>query len=149
MSDSDRPDVSQNEVSGNSKLREKIVKPALDNLDWSLLKEHLDQAEFNDYSLDILLGHLRRTNRLIMPYPNRNREAQRADFYECIKNYIFVNLGEKAFVSLLTEIALLNRVEKGYRGILDILDHCEISNFPPEIRVSAYISRSAHQLRIS
>lgn len=145
MSDSDKPGVSQNEVSGNSKLREKIVKPALDNLDWSLLKEHLDQVELNDYSLDILLGHLRRTNSLIMPYPNKNREAQRANFYECIKNYIFVNLGEKAFVSLLNEIALINKVEKGYHGILDILDHCEISNFPPEIRVSAYISRSAHQ----
>ena len=104
MRDSDKPGVSQNEVSGNSKLREKIVKPALDNLDWSLLKEHLDQVELNDYSFDILLGHLRRTNSLIMPYPNKNREAQRANFYECIKNYIFVNLGEKGIHLICTVI---------------------------------------------
>lgn len=126
-------------------LREKIVKPALENLDWDFLKKHLDQTELKDDSLDILLGHLRRTNSLIMPYPNIKRETQRAEFYECIKNYIFVKLGEKAFVSLINEIALLNRIENGYRGILDILDNCEISNFSPEMRVSAYISRSAHQ----
>jgi len=145
MNDIDKLDVDQNDVFGSSMLREKILKPALENLDWSLLKEHLDQNELNDYSLDILLGHLRRTNSLIMPYPNKKRETQRSEFYECIKKYIFERLGETAFVSLLNEIALLDRIEKGYRGILDILGHCEISNFSPEIRVSAYISRAAHQ----
>ena len=145
MTDSDKAFESQAEISKYFRLQEKIVKQALDNLDWSMLKDHLDKAEMDDCSLEFILGHLRRTNSLIMPYPDKKREARRADFFDYLTKYIFMNLGEEATVSLLKEVALLNRIEQGYRGILDILDQCEISHFPPDVRAAAYISRSAYQ----
>lgn len=40
---------------------------------------------------------------------------------------------------------LLDTIEQGYRGILEVLGQCEISGLPPEVRVAAYISRAALQ----
>ena len=145
MTGSDKAVSSQTETNKYLRLKERGVKQALDDLDWNVLKDHLDEAGMEDGALEFILGHLRRTNSLIMPYPDEKREAQRADFIHCLKKYIFMNFGEEAIVSVSKEVALLYKIEQGYRGILEILDQCEISHFSPDVRVAAYISRAAYQ----
>ena len=145
MSDAEKTVSSQTATTKYCRLKESVVKKALEDLDWNGLKDHLNDAGMEDGALEFILGHLRRTTSLIMPYPDEKREAQRADFIRCLTEYIFMMLGEEATVSVSKEVALLYRIERGYRGILEILDQCEISNFSSDVRVAAYISRAAYQ----
>jgi hypothetical protein len=61
-------------------LKEKIAKDALENLDWPKLKDHLDEIVLDEDKFIVLLGHIRRTNSLIMAYPNAKRGKQREKF---------------------------------------------------------------------
>lgn len=136
---------SQTVTMKHCRLKESVVKQALEDLDWNAFKDHLDEVGIEDGALEFMLGHLRRTTSLIMPYPDEKREAQRTDFIHCLIKYIFMRLGEEAIVSVSKEVALLYRIERGYRGMLEILDQCEISNLSPDVRVAAYISRAVYQ----
>ncbi len=127
------------------RLKESVVKDSLERLDWPHLKKHLEDTDFTEVTLELFLGHLRRTNSLIMPYPNKKRELLRSSFMESISNYISGVLGQAATDLLHIELNLLNKIELGYRQILSNLDKCDISKLPPEIRAAAYIDRSVHQ----
>jgi hypothetical protein len=127
------------------RLKESVVKEALEHLDWDRLKKHLDDAGLDEGALECLLGHFRRTTSLIMPYPNEKREARRAKFVGSLDEYVRLTLGSKASASVSEEVALLDRIERGYRGILEILHQCDIARLPSDVRAAAYISRAAHQ----
>jgi hypothetical protein len=130
-----------------AELKEKVVKDALENLDWPKLKSHLDEIVFDEDKLSVLLGHIRRTNSLVMAYPNAKREKQREKFLGSLQAYAHAKLGQAALL-LVQECNLLNKVEQGYRSILDLLKQCEISKLPPDVRAAAYISRAARQCEL-
>src|SRR6267143_707446 len=126
-------------------LKENVVKKALDDLDWPGLEKQLDSAGLSEKGLKLLLGHLRRTNSLIMPYPNPKREERRAEFVNCLSAYFSRTLGAMACVSLSLEVELLDSIERGYRDILKTLEKCDISRLPADIRIAASLSRAVHQ----
>ncbi len=45
---------------GNKRLREQVVKDALSSLNWSTLKEHLEDINLSQDQLEELCGHIRR-----------------------------------------------------------------------------------------
>jgi|SRR5579871_1325494 hypothetical protein len=134
-------------MSKTAKLKEKIAKNALDGLDWPQLKNHLDDIVLDEDEFKVLLGHIRRTNSLVMAYPNAKRAKQREKFLGSLQAYADAKLGQSA-LQLVTETNLLNKAERGYRGILELLQQCEISKLPADVRAAAYISRAAGQCEL-
>jgi len=145
MSSTNKTTVGGMAATKNSRLKERVVKDALGSLDWNRLKKHLDDAGLHESDLEFLLGHLRRTNSMIVPYPNEKWETRRALFLRCLHDYIRLALGPHASACLSQEVALLHRIERGYRGILGLLEQCDISKLQPDVRAAAYVSRAAHQ----
>jgi hypothetical protein len=129
----------------NPVLKEHIVKESLEQLDWPLLKKHLDEIDFNESAIESVLGHLRRTSSLIMPYPNSKRESCRDAFFDAFNEYIRGTLGDSSCVLLSQDVDLLIKIEQGYRGILKLLDNSDISSLSADIRVGAYIGRAVLQ----
>jgi hypothetical protein len=127
------------------RLKESIVKDALSTLCWGKLEGHLDAIKLDEKAFEQLLGHLRRCNELILKYPNEKAATRRAGFFAKLRQRIRDDLDQSALDRLETEIHLLDLVEQGYRGILHVLDQCEISRLPPNTRVNAYVSRAAEQ----
>jgi len=130
---------------GVPRLKENIVKDALDRLDWQHLKNHLDSITLDKAALESLVGYLRRCNSLVMPYPNPKREASRRAFGEALMSYTTDALGSTAATLIDQELSLLEKIEAGYRGIVGLLEKCDISRLPAEARAAAYISRAAEQ----
>src|SRR5689334_4683492 len=126
------------------RLVEKTIKEALANLDWPQLEAHLNQVGIDEDTYSILLGHIRRTNSFILPYPNPKRQKTRELFFERLGDHIHKSLGT-AVSRLTAETAELNKIEQGYRSILAFLDQCEISKLAPDVRIAAYLSRAAGQ----
>jgi hypothetical protein len=128
-------------------MDENILKAAFHELEWVTLRKHLDGYDMTDHTLEILLSHLRRENTFILRYPNQQREQRRQIFIDNLRNYLQARLGTFASISLERELKLLEVAERGYRGILKLLEPCDISKLAPDTRVAAYLSRSAHQYR--
>lgn len=129
----------------SKKFKESVLKKALDGLDWPLLMQHLDEIGLQATDLEYLLGHLRRTTTLVMPYPRAQREAHRADFINNLHRYVSDKLGADSAMLVSKEMELIEKIERGYRFILQVLDTCEISKLSPEMRMAAYISRAAFE----
>jgi len=127
-----------------AELKEKVAKKALENLDWPALKNHLDEIVLDEDKFSALLGHIRRTNSLIMAYPNDKREKQREEFLGSLQGYAHANLGQSA-LPLAQETSVLNKIERGYRSILEWLEQCDISRLPADVRAAASIGRAARQ----
>lgn len=130
---------------GDNKLRENIVKDALEKLDWEMLKKHLDDISIDSIGLESLLGHIRRTNRLIFEYQDIYREEDRKVFYNSLEEYLEQVLGREASTAFIQEKAMLQWIEEGYRSILDLLQNSAISCLPLEVRLAAYVNRAILQ----
>lgn len=130
---------------GVPRLKESIIKEALERLDWQHLKNHLDSITLDKAALESLVGHLRRCNSLIMPYPNPKREASRRSFVEGLKSYTSDAIGSTEATIIDQVLALFEKIEAGYRGIVGLLEKCDISQLPAEARAAAYINRAAEQ----
>jgi hypothetical protein len=128
-------------------MDENILKKAFQELEWVTLKKHLDGRDMTDATLEIFLGHLRRENSFILRYPDERREQRRQIFIDNLRDYLHARLGTRGSTSLDHQLKILETAERGYRGILKLLEPCEISKLAPDTRVSAYVSRSAHQYR--
>jgi len=127
------------------RLRQSVVRPALERLDWTVLQKHLDEIGLDDATLSELLGHVRRCSNLIMPYVDERRERRRVAFIAAFDAHIRRVLGEQAASAAAAEFALLDGIERVYRKILEVLDQCEISRLPADQRAAAYIDRAAAQ----
>jgi hypothetical protein len=68
----------------------------------------------------VLLGHIHRTNNLVMAYPNAKREKQREGFLGRLRDYAHEKLGQPA-LRLVEEANLLHKIERAYRSILEFL----------------------------
>jgi hypothetical protein len=131
-------------MSKTAELKEKIAKEALETLDWPKLKTHLDEIVLDEDKFNVLLGHIQRARSLILTYPDAKREKKRKEFLGRLQDYAHAKLGKSA-LQLARERTLLNKIERGYRSILELLQQCEISKLPADVRAAAYITRAAHQ----
>jgi hypothetical protein len=125
-------------------VKEKVAKDALENLDWPQLKNHLDEIVLEEEKFGVLLGHIHRTNHLVMAYPNAKREKQREEFLGRLRDYAHEKLGQPA-LRLVEEANLLHKIERAYRSILEFLQQCDISRLPADLTAAAYIDRAAGQ----
>ncbi len=132
-------------VSGETRLREQIVKNALEALDWDALQAHLVEIALSRDQLTELCGYIRRYSDLICKYPRKDFERRRTRFLDQIRAYAEVKLGEDAAAEVTRETALITQIEQGYRGILELLGRCAIGERPAPIRVSGSISRACHE----
>jgi hypothetical protein len=73
--------------SGETRLREQIVKTALASLDWAVLQAHLDQIAMSGGQLIELCGHIRRYSDLICKYPRKDFERRRTEFLAQVGEY--------------------------------------------------------------
>lgn len=131
--------------SGETRLREQIVKTALAALDWAVLQTHLDQIAMSRAQLTELCGHIRRYSDLICKYPRKDFERRRTGFLDKMRAYAEAHLGAEAADEVARETALIAQIEHGYRGILDVLGRCAIGQRPALIRVSGSISRACYE----
>ena len=125
-------------------LRESVLKDSFAELDWIKLKRHLDEIRFSATQLNQLRGHLRRQTSFICTHPREEFEEKRDTFLRSLQEFVGLRLGCHAEQELETDIRLLETIERGYRGILTVLDKCAISQHPAPIRVSASISRACN-----
>lgn len=132
-------------ASGGAGLREQIVKNALAALDWPMLQAHLDQIAVSRDQLIELCGHIRRHTDLICKYPRKKFELGRTAFLDQLRAYAEAHLGAEAGGKVASETTLIALIERGYRGILDVLGHCAIGQRPAAIRASGSISRACHE----
>src|SRR5437899_1226904 len=112
------------------RLEYKIVKDALDRLEWTGLETHLEQIGLDWQCFVDLTGHVRRSESLIVKYPNADRDQKKAHFIEKLEQYVVTALGDSAASHLERELRMLSLVERGYRAILSTLDECDISRLP-------------------
>ncbi|MBR1169698.1 NERD domain-containing protein [Bradyrhizobium liaoningense] len=126
------------------RLREDLVKEALDVVDWPKLRAHLDAVELSTEDLIELCGHIRRCSDWIAKYPRKSFEAKRDKFMAEFAAYARQRLGTNARDKVTAVLELIRLVEHGYRSILDVLAKCAIGKQPPAVRVSACISRGCY-----
>jgi hypothetical protein len=92
-----------------------------------------------------LCGHVRRYSDLICKYPHKDFERRRARFLDQLRAYAQEHLGTESAQEITNELALIALIEHGYRGILDVLGKCAISQQPAPVRISGSISRACSE----
>lgn len=127
------------------KLREQLVKDALAVLDWDTLKAYFEDIALSRDNLTDLCGHIRRYTDLICKYPCKDFEHRRALFFNELRSYIDAHFGTEAANEVANELALIERIERGYRSILDVLAKCIIGRQPATVRVGGSISRACYE----
>ena len=128
--------------SGPPRLSEAIVKDCFAHLNWSKLEQHLVDISFSEAHLEVLRGHIRRHTPFICTHPQPSYEIQRNTFLRSLRAFTGTRLDSEAEQGIESDIQLLNTIELGYRGILEVLDKCSISQHPATIQVSSSISRA-------
>jgi hypothetical protein len=136
--------MTQNSVQ-SSKLREDIVKKALNDVDWPALKAHLDAVAFTADVLKELCGHIQRCSDWIAKYPKKSFEKKRDTFFDALAAYAREHLGPAAPDKVTAVRELFKLIERGYRSILGALAKCDIGKQPPEVRASACMSRACYE----
>ena len=125
-------------------LRESVVKDSFAELNWNKLRLHLDAISLSVNQLKQLRAHIRRHTPFICTHPREEFEERRNEFFRSLKEFIGLRLDCHAKQEIESEIGLLDTIERGYRGILAVLDKCAISQHSAPIRVSASISRACN-----
>lgn len=123
-------------------LSEQIVKEVLGSFNWKALREHIENVGLTKSDLTDLCGHVRRYTELICKYPRKQFKENRANFFNEIRNYVKEHLGVEVESEFVSEIELIELIEKGYQGILNTLDKCVVGNLPATIRVAGIIRRA-------
>ena len=134
-----------NTCNTHERLKESVVKTSLATLNWEELHAHLLDLSFSCDHLTELRGHIRRFSRLICKHTCKDYEQTRRQFFRLLQAFVRTQLGNKAETDVLKEVHLIRTIEHGYRGILNLLATCSISQRPAPVRVSASISRACYE----
>ena len=101
-----------------TRLKEDIVKDALKRLAWPPLYGHLVKTGLDAPVFDELLGHVRRSNDLILKRPDTKKDGRRRAFLNALAEHVLTQAGAPAADELRATIATLETVERGYQEIL-------------------------------
>ena len=126
------------------RLKENLVKQAVKTFDWEKFKQHLSTVDLDEGSLTELLGHIRHSTDFLIKRPDMAREAARSTFVEELGKFLNDRLGAEAVALLRDEIAVIQRVEAGYREILRTQEGTVAAKLLPDTQASAALSRAAY-----
>jgi hypothetical protein len=126
------------------RLKENLVKQALKTFAWDKFKQHLLTVHMDENCVSELLGHIRRSTDFLLKRPDQAREEARAAFVEGLRNYLADYVGSDAVTQLGDLIAVLQRIEAGYREILRTQAATVAAKMLPETQASAALSRAAY-----
>jgi hypothetical protein len=133
-----------------TRLKEDIVKDALKRLAWPPLYGHLVKTGLDAPVFDELLGHVRRSNDLILKRPDTKKDGRRRAFLNALAEHVSTQAGTPAADELRATIATLETVERGYQEILRARDATAAAAMLPENRAAAVLARAAqicHELQ--
>ena len=128
----------------SDRLREDLVKQALDAVDWPKLKAHLNSVTLSMDVLVAVCGHIRRCSDSICKYPRKSFETKRDKFITELAAYAHQHLGVNAAGKVTAELEVIKLVEHGYRSIMGVVAQCAIGKQPAAVRVSSCISRGCY-----
>ena len=132
------------------RLKESLVKQTLKTFAWDKFKQHLTTVHMDEDCVSELLGHIRRSTDFLLKRPDEAREESRAAFVEELRQYLADHVGTDAVAQLGDQIAVIQRIEAGYREILRTQAGTIAAKLLPETQASAALSRAAysyHKLR--
>ncbi|MBI3372374.1 MAG: hypothetical protein HY017_11545 [Betaproteobacteria bacterium] len=124
-------------------LHEQSVKEALEALSWEKLKVELDTVQFDAAVAEELSGFVLRSTGLLLKRPNPSRASARRWLFQNIADYAANRRGPDCAGKLRATFDTIELIDRGYHGILDMLERCDVSKLPPEVRASACIDRTA------
>lgn len=128
----------------SQRLKDNLVKQALKTFAWDTFKQHLSTVDLDANSLSELLGHIRRSTDFLIKRPDEARETTRAAFVEELSKFIENQLGADAAALVGHEMAIIQRIEAGYREILRTQEATVAAKLLPDTQASAALSRSAY-----
>lgn len=128
----------------SQRLKENLVKQALKTFAWETFKQHLSKVDVNANSLSELLGHIRRSTDFLIKRPDEARETTRAAFVEELSKFIENHLGTDAAALVGHDMAIIQRIEAGYREILRTQEATVAAKLLPDTQASAALSRSVY-----
>lgn len=126
-------------------ISEQVVKNTLATLDWENLKKHFEDIKLSRSDFSVFCGHVRRFTDLICKHPREKFIENRAIFFNEISTFVLEHLGAESKKEFDAEIQLIYQIEKGYRGIINILDKCDIGKHSATVRSAGLIKRACHE----
>lgn len=122
------------------------LKTALESLDWSKVKSVFDEVDGPATDAIVIAEALRRTNDLILPYPNQ-AESLRDTLLNELQQFLAGGQSDGLLPKPVAEVLGTLRVaEAGYRKLVECLAHTDIPNMQPTIRVAAAIKRAEDEI---
>ena len=123
------------------RLHEHSVKQALEALSWPKLRAGLDAVQFDTEVVVELAGLVLRSTGLLLKRPDPDRTKKRTELFEEILQYAAERGTDSA--KLREALQTIELIDRGYQGILLMLDACDVSKLAPEVRAAACIERTA------
>lgn len=123
------------------RLHEHSVKQALEALSWPKLKAALDTVQFDAAVAEELAGLVLRCTRLLLKRSDPERAKKRTELFERSLQYVADRGADPA--KLREAQQTIELIDRGYQGILQMLDASDVSKLAPEVRVAACIERTA------
>lgn len=121
------------------RLSEKEVKKALETLNWSAFKKHLQTFRLKHNEMDEFCDYIRHCSQLICKHQNDNFLQKRNRFFNKMKTYLNKEYGCELVMKIDKEIKLMQTIEDGYNHIMLALEKCEITRQHPNVRVGSSI----------
>lgn len=103
-------------------------------MDWSLLRDHLDEIEVTEEVGDALLGYVKRAERIICPYPNPSRQTSRTALLEALIAYSDAHGVSKLAEDTRQFLEFLGAAETGYGEILQRRTRLDMASLTAEER---------------
>jgi hypothetical protein len=90
-----------------------------------------------------MMGHIRRSNDFLIRRADAERERRRSVFINELAQFLGATVGADAAASLEGEVAVIRRIEEGYREIMRAQEATVAAKLPPEIQAAAALRRAA------
>ena len=110
-------------------LHEHSVKQALEALSWPKLKAALDTVQFDAAVAEELAGLVLRSTRLLLKRSDPERAKKRTELFERSLQYVADRGADPA--KLREAQQTIELIDRGYQGILQMLDASDVSKLAP------------------
>lgn len=110
---------------------------------WEDLKGHLLAARLDGDGVAEMMGHIRRSNDFLIRRADAEREGKRSVFINELARFLGATVFTDAAASLEGEVAVIRRIEEGYREIMRAQEATVAAKLPPETQAAAALKRVA------
>ncbi|KTW00465.1 hypothetical protein SB4_07095 [Sphingomonas sanguinis] len=135
------------------RLSEETVKQTLEKYDRKKLIAHLASVRLDGEAVDRLVAIMREGGLPLIKHPNPTAHTKRVSCLAAVEHHIESALGTDEADKVRDFMALVERIEQGYRQILAASDASDGAKLDPAVRVSALLESGAresgaHQARL-